>query len=108
MISRPPSLTRQQSTVQVKGFEVDEVPEPFGDPASQPEVVGKVQVLQTVQVAQALGHLSLRESRVTCKEEGVSADRAHNTVGGGVVNAKNKIRTAPQPINTNQSYYIDP
>ena len=59
--SRPPPLTRQQSTVQVEGFEVDQVAEPFGDPASQPEVVGKVEVLQAVQVAQALGHLSLRD-----------------------------------------------
>ncbi len=83
------SLTRQQSAVQVQGLEVDEVAESFRDPTSQAEVVGKVEVLQAVQVAQALGHLSLRESCVTWKR-GLGRTSTQAREGGGFVSAKNK------------------
>lgn len=63
MPARSLSLTRQQSAVQVQGLEVDEVAESFRNPTSQAKVVGKVEVLQAVQVTQTLWHLALKQVR---------------------------------------------
>lgn len=43
----------------MQGLQVHEIAETLRDPASQSKVVGKVEVLQRVQVAQTLRHLSL-------------------------------------------------
>lgn len=63
-------LTCEQSTVQVQRLQVRQVAQPLRNPPPQSRVVRQVQVLQTVQVAEALGHLPLHAQARTKGREG--------------------------------------
>ena len=46
----------------MEGLKIDQVPKSLGDPASEPRVVGQVEVPQRVKIAEALRHFSLGAS----------------------------------------------